>query len=357
MATATFRFYQELNDFLPPERRRREFASPCARAATTKHMIEALGVPHTEVELILVNGESVGFDRQLADGDRVAVYPRFEALDVTPLLRVREYPLRQTRFVADAHLGGLAHLLRMLGFDTLYDNHFHDDDMVAIAGKEGRILLSRDRELLKRRSVTHGCYLHAQKPEQQLREIVERLDLARSARPFTLCLHCNAPLRPVDGDQRDALAGAVDQNPFHVTSPRSGHPAVQAESTPGAARAQGYIRFISAVQVHHRQLFLDALENRWNSGYQRCLQHLRRLLDAIPAEVLNQRLILMSLYLGTTLAARETALEQASRSNRLWRTPWALDNLVDTLCGMLQQPPSAETLRSMKPAAGAGRRA
>lgn len=198
MATATFRFYEELNDFLPPARRQREFTSPCARAATTKHMIEALGVPHTEVELILVNGESVGFDRQLADGDRVAVYPRFEALDVTPLLRVREHPLRHTRFVADAHLGGLAHLLRMLGFDTLYDNHFHDDAMVAIAEKEGRILLSRDRELLKRRSVTHGCYLHAQKPEQQLREIVERLELARSARPFTRCLHCNAPLRPVD---------------------------------------------------------------------------------------------------------------------------------------------------------------
>lgn len=198
MTTATFRFYEELNDFLPPERRHKEFASRCARAATAKHMIEALGVPHTEVELILVNGESVGFDRQLEDGDRVAVYPRFEAMDVRPLLKVREYPLRNPRFVADAHLGGLAHMLRMLGFDTLYDNHFHDDDMVAIVEKEGRILLSRDRELLKRRSVTHGCYLHAQKPEQQLREIVERLDLARSARPFTLCLHCNAPLRSVE---------------------------------------------------------------------------------------------------------------------------------------------------------------
>lgn len=219
MATATFRFYQELNDFLPPERRRREFTSPCARAATTKHMIEALGVPHTEVELILVNGESVDFDRQLVDGDRVAVYPRFEALDVTPLLRVREYPLRQTRFVADAHLGGLAHLLRMLGFDTLYDNHFHDDDMVAIAGKEGRILLSRDRELLKRRSVTHGCYLHAQKPEQQLREIVERLDLARSARPFTLCLHCNAPLRPVDkASVLDRLPPRVREHYAHFSA-------------------------------------------------------------------------------------------------------------------------------------------
>lgn len=195
---ATFRFYEELNDFLSPERRKREFTCPCARAATTKHMIEALGVPHTEVELVLVNGKSVGFDRLLEEGDRVAVYPRFESMDVSPLIKVREYPLRNPRFIADAHLGGLAHMLRMMGFDTLYDNHFHDDDIVALAEKEGRIVLSRDRELMKRRNVTHGCYLHAQKAEQQLREIVERLDLVRSARPFTLCLHCNAPLHPVD---------------------------------------------------------------------------------------------------------------------------------------------------------------
>jgi len=113
MVTATFRFYQELNDFLPPARRQREFDVPCAQAATAKHMIEALGVPHTEVELILVNGESVGFERRLRDQDRVAVYPKFEALDVTPLLRVREQPLRTPRFVADAHLGhGLGEPLR-----------------------------------------------------------------------------------------------------------------------------------------------------------------------------------------------------------------------------------------------------
>jgi uncharacterized protein with PIN domain len=198
MVTATFRFYEELNDFLAPKQRKQEFTVPCARAATTKHMIEALGVPHTEVELILVNGESVDFSRPLQDGDRVAVYPRFEAMDVTPLLRVRDMPLRATRFVADAHLGGLAHMLRMLGFDTLYDNYYQDDVIVALAEQEGRIVLTRDRELLKRRAVTHGCYVHALKSEQQLREIVERLDLARSARPFTRCLHCNAPLRPVD---------------------------------------------------------------------------------------------------------------------------------------------------------------
>jgi len=198
MVTATFRFYEELNDFLPYARRKREFTVPCARAATTKHMIEALGVPHTEVELILVNGVSVGFDRVLRDGDRVAVYPKFEALDVTPLLRVRERPLRSLRFVADAHLGGLAHLLRMLGFDTLYDNGYLDTAIEAIAAHDGRIVLTRDRELLKRRWITHGCYVHALRPVEQLREVVSRLDLAGSARPFTLCLTCNAPLRAIE---------------------------------------------------------------------------------------------------------------------------------------------------------------
>lgn len=198
MVTATFRFYEELNDFLAPERRRHAFDCPCARAATVKHMIEALGIPHTEVEMVLVNGESAGFERMLKEGDRVAVYPKFEAFDVSLLLRLREQPLRVVRFVADAHLGGLARLLRMAGFDTLYDNNFDDNEIEVIATQQGRVVLTRDRELLKRRSITHGCYVHALKPAQQLCEIFERLDLARSVRPFTLCLHCNAPLRAID---------------------------------------------------------------------------------------------------------------------------------------------------------------
>lgn len=198
MVIATFRFYEELNDFLAPARRSHAFDCVCARAATTKHMIEALGVPHTEVELVLVNGESVGFDRLLENGDRVAIYPKFETFDVSPLLHVRERPLRTTRFVADAHLAGLARLLRMAGFDTLYDNNYQDSEIVRVAANEGRIVLTRDRELLKRREITHGCYVHALKAAEQLREIVDRLDLTRSARPFTLCLHCNVPLRAID---------------------------------------------------------------------------------------------------------------------------------------------------------------
>lgn len=196
MGTANFRFYAHLNYFLAPGRRGHAFACACAAGASTKHMIEALGVPHTEVELVLVNGEAAGFGRLLQEGDRVAAYPKFEAFDVSPL--ARERPAPDAGFVADAHLGGLARLLRMAGFDTLYGNDFGDSEIEAIAARQGRIVLTRDRELLKRRGIEHGCYIRALRPARQLREIADRLDLAHRARPFTLCLHCNAPLRKAD---------------------------------------------------------------------------------------------------------------------------------------------------------------
>lgn len=196
---ATFRFYATLNEFLPPARRQREFTCRCAQGATVKHMIEALGVPHTEVELALVNGEPAGFERRLREDDRLAVYPRFESLDVTPPPQIRTQPPPQAmRFVADAHLGGLARLLRMAGFDTLYDNHFPDSEIAAVAVREGRIVLTRDRELLKWREIARGCYVHALKPPAQLQEIVQRLDLAARFKPFTLCLNCNAPLHALE---------------------------------------------------------------------------------------------------------------------------------------------------------------
>jgi hypothetical protein len=194
---ARFRFYEELNDFLAPERRKREFEYRCARAATVKNAVEALGVPHTEVELILANGESVGLSYLVRGGDRISVYPKFECFDVGPLLRVREQPLRELRFVADAHLGGLARLLRMLGFDTCYSNTLSDERIRALAHVEGRVVLTRDRELLKCRAITHGCYVHALRPREQLREIVDRLQLGAAAKPLTLCLHCNLPLLPI----------------------------------------------------------------------------------------------------------------------------------------------------------------
>ena len=198
---ASIRFYAELNDFIVPEHRHREFELSAAGEAPIKHIIEALGVPHTEVELILINGVSVDFAQRLRQRDRVSVYPKFEAFDISPLLRLRPHPLRVTRFLADAHLGGLARLLRMAGFDTLYVNPLDDSEIVGVANRDNRIVLTRDRDLLKRRGISHGCYVHALIPGPQLSEIIARLDLAGSLRPFTLCLECNAPLRSVDKAQ------------------------------------------------------------------------------------------------------------------------------------------------------------
>ncbi len=210
MVTANFRFYGGLNDFLAPFRRQRAFDCGCARAATSKHMIEALGVPHTEVALVLINGETCGFDTLLHDGDRVSAYPRFESLDIASLTRMPRLPPGPARFVADAHLGGLARLLRMAGFDTLYQNDFDDADIAAIAEREGRIVLTRDRDLLKRRNVAHGCYVKALKAGAQLKEVVERMELAGSTKPFTLCLSCNADLHAVD------KAAVIDRLPPSV---------------------------------------------------------------------------------------------------------------------------------------------
>jgi len=202
-ALASFRFYEELNDFLPWHRRKRAIEYRCARAATVKNAIEALGVPHTEVELVLVNGDSVDLSYTVCDGDYISVYPKFESFDVRELLKIRSRPLRDLRFIADAHLGGLARLLRMLGFDTLYSNDYRDEQIRAIAQAENRVVLTRDRDLLKCRNVTHGCFVHALRPREQLREIVDRLQLDAGARPLTRCLHCNLPLSPID---RNAIA-------------------------------------------------------------------------------------------------------------------------------------------------------
>ncbi len=183
--TATFRFDEALNVFLAPERRGGAFACRCAAGATVKHMVEALGVPHTEVGTVWVNGEPAALDRRLTGADRVEVWPPGPA--GTPL---------SARFVADAHLGGLAHLLRMAGFDTLYDNAFQDDAIVRLAQDGPRTVLTRDRELLKRREVTSGCFVRALRSEAQWLEVVARLGLAPLARPLSRCLVCNAPLRP-----------------------------------------------------------------------------------------------------------------------------------------------------------------
>lgn len=194
MGTSTFRFYEELNDFLPPDRRKRGFAHTFKGTPSVKDTIESLGVPHTEVDLILVDGESVGFDRLLHGGERISVYPVFEALDIAPATRLRPTPLRRPAFILDVHVGRLAGYLRLLGFDSLYRNDFDDPEIIRRSLAEHRIILTRDLGILKNRTVTHGYWLRSQKPLEQLQEVLDRFDLRSSARPFTRCPVCNGGL-------------------------------------------------------------------------------------------------------------------------------------------------------------------
>jgi uncharacterized protein len=205
-AHAHFRFYAELNDHLPERLRFQTLNRAFLVSPAVKDMIESFGIPHAEVELIVANGESVGFSYPVRDGDRIAVYPKFESVDVTPELRVRSNPLRETKFILDVHLGRLAGYLRMLGFDTSYERHSTDPDLVQISSSQQRILLTRDRGLLKHAAITHGYWLRETDSRRQLAEIVQRFDLARSIRPFSRCMRCNSVLRPVSKEQvRDSL--------------------------------------------------------------------------------------------------------------------------------------------------------
>jgi len=193
---AVFRYYAELNDFLQPARRFAAFAHGFEFSASVKEMIEAMGVPHTEVDLILLDGEPVDFSHAVQDGDRISVYPAFKSLDTRSLLQLRA-SLQDHRFVLDNHLGRLARYLRMLGFDADYEINWEDKELSRISHSEDRILLTRDCGLLKRSEVVYGYFVRATEPTQQIVEVVMRYDLFSAVSPFRRCLRCNALLNPV----------------------------------------------------------------------------------------------------------------------------------------------------------------
>jgi uncharacterized protein len=200
------RAYAELNDFVAPESRgvamRRQFRPH----QTVKDVLEAAGIPHTEIDLILVNGEPVSFAHRPSPGERIAAYPMFEALDISPIARLRQAPLRGPRFVVDVNLGRLARILRLLGFDAVWTRDLEDATVASVATHEQRIVLTRDRGLLKRRAVTHGLFVRADEPLQQAIDVLRRLDLAGRAAPFTRCLRCNGELAAVSkSDVSDLL--------------------------------------------------------------------------------------------------------------------------------------------------------
>ena len=196
--TATFRFYGDLNDLLPRERRQAAFAVPTHHGdQSVKHLMEALGVPHTEAALILANGAPVDFGYQVQPGDRIAVYPPFSTLEPPENGRLRPPLPRPARFLLDNHLGRLARYLRLLGLDALYFNNQYDDAQLAqMAHETQRVLLSRDRGLLKRSQVVYGYCLRTKASRQQVIDVLRRYRLRDEIRPWTRCLRCNGLLAP-----------------------------------------------------------------------------------------------------------------------------------------------------------------
>lgn len=197
------RLYAELNDLVRRADDHGRYRVPVDGSRSVKDAIESLGVPHTEVDLVLRNGRSVDFAAAVTAGDRLAVYPVFEALDVGPVQRVRPQPLRDPRFVLDVHLGTLARNLRLLGLDAAYRNDADDAALARLSVEQHRILLTRDRGLLMRGVITHGHLVRDDDPFTQTVEVLRRFDLSGRLTPLRRCLACGARLEPVDKREID----------------------------------------------------------------------------------------------------------------------------------------------------------
>ncbi|MGF1460479.1 MAG: Mut7-C RNAse domain-containing protein [Leptolyngbyaceae cyanobacterium] len=207
---AYFRFYGNLNDFLPVERQQQGFWRRLKDRGSVKDTIEGLGVPHPEVCLIVVNGESTPFDYLVEAGDRISVYPRFYQFEIADISKVQPTPLTPVRFVLDVHLGKLAAYLRILGFDTLYANDAEDADLALVSSREARVLLTQDRGLLKRSMVTYGYAVRSPYPEEQIVEVIDHFELQDALVPFQRCPRCNGTL------QLKNKADVMDQIPYYT---------------------------------------------------------------------------------------------------------------------------------------------
>lgn len=195
--SVTFRFYAQLNDFLPIHKRGKPFLYYFWGNPSINNAIQAQHVPHTEVNMILVNGRRVKPDFRIKPGDRISVYPDFKLLNTDGFHQAKE-PTDPQKFVVDANLGKLTKYLRMLGFDSLYDNRFEDEEIIRIATDEDRLILTRDLEMLKNSKVTQGYFLRSSQPEQQLLEVNEKFDLYRYFRAFSRCMICNGRVKSVE---------------------------------------------------------------------------------------------------------------------------------------------------------------
>lgn len=205
------RCYAELNDFLADSWKYKPFSLQLKTPVLVSEALSMLGIPLSEVDLILVNSKPVERRHKLADGDYFSVYPTFETFDISSLKSNPHKVLRKTTFIADAHLGKLTKYLRMLGFDTLYRNDFGDEEIINISLKDNRIILTRDKTLLNSKRITHGYYIRSVNKHDQLTEVISKFDLKSQFKPFTRCMTCNGLLVPKLPEQIENL---VDKETF-----------------------------------------------------------------------------------------------------------------------------------------------
>jgi len=214
MKKAYLRFYAELNEYLPIEYRQKTFIYHFTLNPSIKDIIEACGVPHPEIDVILVNKESVDFNYFLVDDDHVSIYPIFESLDVSPLIRLRSKPLRVTKFIVDETLGKLVKKLRMFGFDSIKEETNDKNKFIQKAKTEKRIILTRSRNLLKCKPISHGYWIRAIEVNNQIKEVISRFDLYTQMKPFGRCTVCNSQIKPVSKDSLKGLLPEKTQNHF-----------------------------------------------------------------------------------------------------------------------------------------------
>ncbi len=196
--TAAFRYFGNLQNLLKSKYREGPIIYPFREHPGVKDAIEAMGTPHTEVNAILANGNSVGFSYQLQNLDSIDVYPLFLSVPAKQLIRLSPPPPDPATFVLDVHLGKLARRLRLLGFDCLYQNDFADAEIMQLSLEQGRIILTCDRGILKHRQVLFGYLVRSDQVDVQVREVLARYLLFDRIRPWLRCISCNGLLERVE---------------------------------------------------------------------------------------------------------------------------------------------------------------
>jgi uncharacterized protein with PIN domain len=193
--TARLKFHGDLDFFLGSRSHGRVAERTLNEKTSVKDVVESCGVPHPEVDLILVDGQPVNFHYALERDTDIDVYPVRFTCTYSEKDRLQVRCIK--RFVADGHLGKLTRTLRLLGFDVAYDRQAQDRQLLGVMESENRALLTRDRRLLMHAMVKAGYCPRSQNADEQTIEVIRRFDLFDSIAPFTRCLRCNAPLQEV----------------------------------------------------------------------------------------------------------------------------------------------------------------